>query len=370
MRVVFTGSKDEERFYANIAVAEALNDLVLKENFADVHFYYFSSEEGDKKMLYENNLAFRKIHYGGGGIQFLGFVESFLQLLSIFPDVIFSSGGEATKPVLLAAKVLGIPVIIHEPDSVPHDTNEWAQDQAVAITVAYKQAAPHFKKGNQEKIVHAGQPIRKTLRNPVSEGAYELLNLEQGVPIIWVRAGKSGGGEMNRVVEEALPELLEDYQIIHQAGKDSYEEMKILTQASLHNHDRAYRYHLYEELDDLSTKMLAAVSNLAITRAGVQLFELALWEIPAIVIPKTDTYRDIEIKNAYNYARAGAGIVIEENNLTDKGLIFEVRRILENIAVIESMKQGAREFRVDNAEEKIAKEIAKIYLEHEVEDSN
>ncbi len=371
MRVVFVSSPEEEKFYTVIAVAEALNDLVDRENFADVRFFYFSSKPFDRKMVYENNLRFQRMNVAllkTPLLNFLSFLESLLQLFVIFPDVVFSAGGLETKPFVRAAKWLGIPVIVHEENSFPDEVNEEVQDIAFRITVAYREVALAFKKENREKIVHTGQPLRKVLRRKIDHGAQELLNLEADVPVIWVRGGKEGSLFMNQIIEESLPELLSSFQVVHQTGKDSFNEIKMLTDASLEGNSFRYRYHLYDELDDLSKKMLASVASVAVTRARVELFELAYWEIPAIVIPRTNTYRNFEIENAYNYARAGAGVVIEENNLTSSGLVFELRRILENFGVRQQMIEGARKFRVDDSEDKIAREIAKIYLSHEVED--
>ena len=371
MRAVFVSSPEEEKFYTVIAVAEALGELADRENFADVHFFYFSSNQFNKKMVYESNLRFRRMNIALlklPFLNFLSFLESFLQLFVIFPDVVFSAGGKETKPFVRAAKFLGIPVIIHEENSIPDEVNEKAQDLAFRITVAYKETALEFKKENRDKIVHTGQPLRKVLRRKTDHGAYELLNLEKDVPVIWVRGGKKDSLVMNQAVETALPELLHEFQVVHQTGKDSFSEIKLLTEASLMDHPFKYRYHIYEELDDLPTKMLAGVTNVAITRAKISLFEIAYWGIPSVVIPRSNTYRNYETENAYNYARAGAGVVIEENNLTPSGLIFEVRRIIDNFGVREKMIEGARKFRVDDSEDKIARELAKIYLSHEVEE--
>ncbi len=371
MRVVFVSSPEEEKFYTIISVAEALNDLVDRENFADVRFFYFSSKPFDKQMVYENNLRFRRMNDAllkAPILNFFSFLESLLQLFVIFPDVVFSAGGLETKPFVRAAKWLGIPVIVHEENSFPGEVNEDVQDLAFRITVAYEEVALQFKKENRGKIVHTGQPLRKVLRRKVDHGAQELLNLEEDVPVIWVRGGKGGSLFMNQIVEEALPQLLPYFQVVHQTGKDSFAEIKMLTDASLEGNPFRYRYHLYDELDDLSTKMLAGIARVAITRARVELFELAYWEIPGIVIPRTNTYRNFEIENAYHYARAGAGVVIEENNLTSSGLVFELRRILENFGVYQEMVEGARKFRVDDSEDKIAREISKIYLSHELDE--
>ncbi len=359
MRVVFTSGKKQEQFNAMIAVLEAVTEIADKENFVGTRFFYFASDEVNKKVIYDHPIKFVKI---------TNFIEALLQLFAVFPDVVFSTGGRETKPILKAAFLLGIPVIIHESNSICDPVHEWAQDKASAITVSFKEIIQYISQENRGKIVHTGQPIRKIFRLPSKEGAYELLDLEKDIPIIWVRAGKSGGSFMNQIIEEALPEILRDYQVVHQTGKDNFEEMKMLSSASLYDHPFKSRYHIFDELNELSTRMMAGITELIIGRAdGNSIYEAAVWEIPSILIPKTDSYKNYEIRNAYNYARSGSCVVIEENNLNDSGLLFEINRILESTFIQTQMKEGARDFRVDGSEEKIAKEIAKFYLKHELE---
>jgi len=167
-------------------------------------------------------------------------------------------------------------------------------------------------------------------------------------------------------LEEALPELLMEYQIIHQTGKDDFKNTQMLVDATLADHPYRYRYHIFDELNELSLKMLAGISDLVVTRAGSTLFEVAYWELPSIIIPKTDKKHFYQVKNAYHYAREGGCVVIEENNLTDQGLIFEINRIINNEAVKMEMVEGARRFAIKDAGEKIAREITKIALSHEI----
>ncbi len=365
MKIVFTGNPTADHFYTMIAVAENVNDIIDQESLADTHTYYFSTKAFSQKNLYENGIIFKKVgasksRYSLSNI--FNIFSALIQMFSTFPDVVFSTGGYAAYPVLVAAKILKIPVIIHESNSIPNDVNRWANDLAKNITIAYKQEVDYFDK---EKLIHTGQPIRHNLKEPTETGAYEFLNLEKNVPILWILGGSKGAQNINRVVEEALPTLLQKYQIIHQTGKDDYEDMKMLTDATLIDFEYKYRYHPVDFLNQLSMKMMAGVADIVISRAGSTIFEIAHWEIPAIIVPITHSYGNHQIKNAYNYAREGACIVIEENNLSDQGLIFEINRIYDNEDVKKAMKEGARKFALPDAGKKIAKEIVKIGLSHE-----
>lgn len=364
MKVILTGNATPNHFYPLVAVAEELNKIIDAENLADTRLYYLGNKSFDKKSLYENGIRFKKIVSGKSHFSlasFVGIFQSILHVFNIFPDVVFSTGGFAAYPVLFAARILRIPIIIHESNSFPNPTNVWSASFARSVTIAYKQLIDFFDK---KKLIHIGQPIRHNLQEPTLTGAYEFLNLEKETPVLWIIGGTSGAENINRVIEESLPELLTSYQVVHQTGKADFENIKMITDATLINHNFKYRYHPFPYLNQLSMKMMAGITDIAIARAGSTLFELAHWEIPSIIIPMTNSYGNHQIKNAYNYARSGACIVIEENNLSDQGLIFEINRIYNSNDDKKNMKLGAQKFAIKDAGKNIAEEIVGIALAH------
>lgn len=376
MKIVFTGGGTGGHFYPLIAVAEQVNNIIDKENIASADLYFFSNDPYDKKLLYENGLEFVQIPAGKVRlylslknitdvfVTMWGILQALVKLASIYPDVVFSKGGFSSFPTVFAARILGIPIIIHESDSVPGRVNQWAGKFAQRIAVSYKQNVDYF---DIKKIVHTGQPIRSDLENPSSEGAHEFLGLDRDLPVIWIIGGSQGAQIINRAVEEALPQLLPKYQVLHQAGPSNYQELKTLTEAILQGNEYKNRYHLFPYLNKLSMKMIAGVADIVVTRAGSMLFEIANWRIPAIVIPITNSNKNHQIKNAYNFAREGAGVVIEENNLSDNQLIFEINRIFDNEDIKRSMKEGAEAFDIPDAAKNIAEEIIGIALSHDRE---
>lgn len=374
MKVILTGGGTGGHFYPLIAVAEEINKIVDTENLASTRIYYVSDSPYNKKLLYENRIIFRKVNAGklrltpslksvGDIIKAcIGIIEGFFVVFSIYPDVVFSKGGYAAFPTMVAAKILGIPLIIHESDSVPGRVTKWSAKFARAIAVSYDEAAEYFP---EEKVVYTGQPIRRDLQDPTREGAHEFLGLDKDIPVLWIIGGSLGAQVINYAIEEALPELLEKYQVIHQVGEAHYEEMKKLTDAALMNNSFRHQYHIFDHLNPLSLKMIAGVADIVISRAGSMLFEIAHWQIPSIIIPIARSHGNHQIKNAYNYARDGACVVIEENNLSEKLLIFEINRIYDDESIKEEMKQGAQKFAVPDAAKKIAEEVMGIALAHE-----
>ncbi len=256
---------------------------------------------------------------------------------------------------------MGIPVIVHESDSAPGRANVWAGKKALKVAVSYPEAMSYFPK---DKTAWTGNPIRKNLKIAMTDGAREYLGLEPGIPTILILGGSQGAQVINNVILDALPELIKEYQIIHQVGKNSFDEINNYTKTMFKSSQFGYRYKAYAYLDDLAMKMSAGAADLIISRAGSTIFEISNWSKPSILIPITESNNDHQRKNAYLYAKTGAGTVIEESNLSDNILITEIKRILDNKSIKDSMITAARNFAKPEAALTIAKELLELGLNH------
>jgi UDP-N-acetylglucosamine--N-acetylmuramyl-(pentapeptide) pyrophosphoryl-undecaprenol N-acetylglucosamine transferase len=292
-----------------------------------------------------------------------GFVEAFFKVFFIFPDVIFSKGGFMSLPVVYAGRLLRIPIIIHEGDSVPGRANMLASKFAKKIAVSFSEAGEFFK--DKEKVAWTGSPIRKEVLRPSSEGAREYLGLEPGTPVIMIMGGSLGAEKINNTIIDALPFLIDKYEIIHQTGKLNYEEVKGEASVVLENSPKKNRYHVFDYLNPLAMRMAAGVASVVVSRGGSTIFEIAAWGVPSILVPITDSNGDHQRRNAYNYARTHAAFVIEENNLTPEILQTEINDILSNKARSDRMRAGALAFAKPDAARKVADAIVAIALSHE-----
>jgi len=374
MKILLTGGGSGGHFYPLIAVAESLREQARNEKLLDPEIYYMGPEKYDATVLSDNGIIFKKTSAGKlrRYLSFLNLVDVFktcwgiigavIEVYSIYPDVVFAKGGYASFPALFAAWLFRIPVVIHESDSVPGRLNSWAGKFARRIAVSYPEAVAYFPKG---KVAYTGNPIRKEIVRPMSNGAHEFLRLEQDVPVIVVMGGSQGAQLINEVLIDALPELLNDFQIIHQTGKKNFEHVRGMVDVVAGKHQFKNRYHPVDYFNDLALKMAVGISETIISRAGSTIFEIAAWGVPAVIIPITDSNGDHQRKNAYNYARTGAAIVIEEGNLSAPILTSELRRLHADSTARESMKSAALGFAKLDASEKIARAIIEIGLEHE-----
>ena len=377
MKILLTGGGSGGHFYPIIAIADELHKLQKEFKLVDLSLYYMSSQPYNQGILFERNIEFIKTSAGKMRrySSFLNVIDIFKmgwgifvslwKLFKLYPDVVFGKGGYASVPALYAARILGIPVIIHESDCAPGRANQWAGKFAKKIAVSYPEAAAYF---DPKKVAVTGQPVREDILIPLTSGAREYLQLEKDVPTLLVLGGSLGAKLINDAILEALPELLTHYQVIHQTGKAHIEEMRAVSDVLLAAHPHKERYKPFDYLNALSLRMAAGASQLVLTRAGSTLFEVAAWGKPSIIIPITDSNEDHQRKNAYAFAAQGASVVIEEKNLKTHILIEEIDRILTQQTIQSSMSEAAHSLYTKEAAKRIAEEILALALTHGKED--
>jgi UDP-N-acetylglucosamine--N-acetylmuramyl-(pentapeptide) pyrophosphoryl-undecaprenol N-acetylglucosamine transferase len=375
MKIVFAGGGSGGHFYPIIAVSEALQDIVKERKLLEPRMYFISTTPFDERELFEHGIEFRKITAGKVRRYFsilnfvdlfktaLGIVEAVRLMYAIYPDVVFSKGGYASFPTVFAARLLRIPVVIHESDASPGRVNQWTGKFARKIAVSYPEAAEFFPK---EKVALLGNPVRKNIKTPAYEGSREFLNLEANAPVILILGGSLGADRINGTILEALPRLVERYEIIHQTGEKLYKEVTGTANIILEGNPKQSRYKSFNYLNTVSLRMAAGAATLAISRAGSgSIFELAAWGLPAILIPIPEEISHDQRKNAFAYAREGGAVILEQNNLTPNVLASEIDRLVDHPELREKMKEGAKRFARLDASEKIAEALLAIVLEHE-----
>lgn len=374
MKILFTGGGSGGHFYPIIAVAESINKIVKNEHLLDAKLYYMAPVPYNPRALLENNIAFVQNPAGKLRRYFSllnitdtfktgwGILVAIVKVFSIFPDVIFSKGGYASFPALVAGRLFKIPIFIHESDCEPGRVSAWAGKFATRIAVSYPEATHFFP---SEKTAYTGNPIRKEVMVPSGEGARKFLGLEENVPTIAILGGSQGAAKINEILLQSLADLVSFCQIIHQTGKTHFIPVKETSAIILQNNPQAQRYHPFKYLDAVTLKMVAGVSDLIISRAGSSIFEIAIWGIPSIIIPIPEAISHDQHKNAFAYARTGAATVIEEENLSPHVLTSEIKRLVESPEILLKMKQATIGFSRKDASDIIAKEIIKIALEHD-----
>ena len=371
---MFTGGGTGGHFYPLIAVAQEIQNLIEEKKLVGTKFYYMSDTPYSARILFENNIEYIRVPAGKIRRYFsilnftdafktaTGLLIAFWKMYLIYPDVLFSKGGYSSIPALFAARLLRIPVVIHESDSRPGRANRWAGKFATKIAVSYPEAADYFPSA---RTIVTGNPLRKDILHPTPRGAAEFLHLDQNLPTIFVVGGSLGSKKINEVIIDLLPKLVEKYQIIHQVGKQNLADVEHRTEYVMRDNPLRDRYKVFDYLNETAIRMVAGAAKLVISRAGSTIFEIAFWGIPSIIIPIPESISHDQTSNAFTYARTGAASVIEENNLSDTILMAEIDRIMQNPTLWEEMRRSTGSFSRPDAGNKIAEEIINIALTHE-----
>jgi UDP-N-acetylglucosamine--N-acetylmuramyl-(pentapeptide) pyrophosphoryl-undecaprenol N-acetylglucosamine transferase len=409
MKILFTGGGTGGHFYPIIAVAEEVREVAKDKKILQPELYYMAPTKYNPRALFDNDIEFVSVPAGKMRRYFslLNFFDLFktatgiasatLSMFRIYPDVVFGKGGYASFPALVAARLLAIPVVIHESDSKPGRVNMWAGKFARRIAVAYPEAGEMYEKRlgakatdkkGKSKIAYTGNPVRKEIAYARSAGArdYWKLGEEQigtvadqagqtgasqtaanmPVPIIMIIGGSQGAKIINDVMIDAIPELIKKYAVIHQTGRANFTDVSTIMTSLLKGNENVARYKPVEYFDDLAMRMAAGAADVIISRAGAGgISEIAAWGKPSIIIPINSAISHDQTENAFAYARSGACTVIEEHNLTPHIIVSEIDRIIGDSVLREKMQKGAQSWARPDAAKEIAQVLLEIALEHE-----
>lgn len=262
-----------------------------------------------------------------------GLAQAAALLRRLRPDVVFSKGGFVSVPVVIGAKLNRIPVIIHESDVTPGLANRIAMPFASAVCTTFPETAAYIRKGPE--IVQAGALVRPELLQGDAARGRRLCGFSAGNPVLLVMGGSLGSRRINEAVREALPQLLEQYQVVHLCGKGQLPEGSPVNDGAGY---RAFEY-LSEELPDV-----LAMAELVLSRAGSNaIFELLALRKPMLLVPLTLAQsRGDQLRNAASFEQAGLCRVLQEEELTAASL-------LEHLSVLEEQKADYRERMADAA---------------------
>jgi len=378
MKIAFTGTGSGGHFYPIIAIAEALRDIVREEHLLDPELYYLAPEPFDPQALYDNGIAYLRIPAGKLRrylslknvtdlfVTLAGIVQAVLTLFRFYPDVVISKGGYGSVPVVLAAWILHIPIIVHESDTKPGRATLLAARFAVKIAISLDEAAAYFPEKVRDKIARTGTPVRKELLHANASGARQELKLDPAVPTVLILGGSQGAQRINETVLSALPELVSFANIIHQTGKAHLKDTLNVSKVELEGSEDALRYHPFDYLSPLALQRAASAADLVVSRAGTgSITEIAVWQKPAILIPIPESVSHDQRTNAYAYASRGAATVIEEENLSPHIFSAEIRRVLDDKEQQQKMHAAAAGFADPDAARILAHAVLDIAITHD-----
>ena len=229
----------------------------------------------------------------------------------IKPNVVFSKGGFVSVPVVYGAKLNGVPVVIHESDMTPGLANKLCMPIAKVECCTFPEAVKY----THGKGVHTGTPIRPEILNGNRENGLRHFGFNDRRPVVMVVGGSSGAQAINQAVRQALPEMTENFQVLHLCGKGNLDSSLEGTQRYVQ------REYLNEEMADAY-----ACADVLISRAGANaLCEILALRKPALLIPyPLDASRGDQLLNAESFRSRGLSHVLLQENMTPESLVKEL----------------------------------------------
>ena len=375
-RIVLTGGGTGGHIYPALAVAEQLKDDPEVESI----LYMGARGHMEEKLAQDRKLEFVGIDVSGlprrfstrlfaWPFQFMAAVLDARRVLMDFaPSAVLGTGGYASAPALVAARILKIPFAIHEPDAHPGLVNRMLSQDASLVSCGMQGAHGRLQP-RKGLIVVNGNPVGKSFITPMKrDAACAVLGLRSDLRTLLITGGSQGAKAINDAVIAILPKLMEldpPIQVIHQVGsKNLYECKEQINPLVLTNS----RYFLRDYFDDLSVAF--ASSDLAICRAGAMtVSELAVTGTPALFIPYPYAAADHQTHNANYMVGKGAAIMIPQSKLTPDLLFEELKKILTDDERLRTMRKAMTSEGKSQASRDLAGQLKEISTSFQIRQS-
>ena len=332
--IVITGGGTAGHIYPGIAVADEIKNIKTND---ELKIYWIGCSKGMDRSIVEKSMLIKN-HNGQSAIYafkgipsgklrryfsiknlfdlfniFFGFVKSFFILLKIKPAALFSKGGFVSVPPCIAAKLLGIPVYIHECDFTLGLANRINAKSAKTIFVSYEETKSKMPTVYKNKTITTGNPIRPVFYNANKANGMSILELNEqnNKPILLVLGGSLGAKQINNLIYQNIEWICQNFTVIHQTGlvNNSNE-----TEANLvHTYGTSYKpfSFIHQNMQDV-----LSCADVVLSRAGANsIWETAVLNKPMILIPLCGTgTRGDQVDNAlYFESKNCAKVLIGEN---------------------------------------------------------
>lgn len=327
-RILFTGGGTAGHVIVNLA-------LIPIYQKAGWEIDYIGSHDGIERKLIEDLDGVTYYSISTGKLRRYMSIENFKDPFKVLkgtfqaariigkrkPAVIFSKGGFVSVPVVLAARLRGVPAVIHESDYTPGLANKLSIPFAKKVLATFEETMNFLP---EQKREHVGAIIREELFTGNRGKGLEYAGISGAKPVLLIMGGSRGSEKMNGTVRSALPELLKQFDVIHICGEGKLD-------LSVKQQGYAQFEYINEELKDIF-----AAADYVLSRAGSNaIFEFLALRIPMLLIPLSlEASRGDQIINANSFAEKGYARVLQEEDLTEASLTRELQLLIKASPVI------------------------------------
>ncbi|MGH8903697.1 MAG: UDP-N-acetylglucosamine--N-acetylmuramyl-(pentapeptide) pyrophosphoryl-undecaprenol N-acetylglucosamine transferase [Egibacteraceae bacterium] len=261
------------------------------------------------------------------------------------PQLIYSKGGFVSVPVIIAGRLLRIPIVAHESDRTLSLTGR------IAIRVADKLCCGLPSSIKSDKLVYTGIPLRRDIKTGWPSRVHSELRLRGSVPVLLVVGGSLGAAALGRALGPALPNLLPAFDIIHLSPTGA----PVVSPIPPGYHPIPNDYKRFPDL--------LAAADVVLSRAGATVIaELLAVNKPALLVPlPTTASRGEQLANAHYYQEAGYGECLEQHELTSAALEKMLHLLLEHADHYRALMAHAQ---IPDATDAVLRVINEILARH------
>ena len=358
MKVLIAGGGTGGHVFPGIAVAEE-----LQRQRPDLEIVFVGGRQGlEAQAVPEAGFRIRFLPTRGfprgrwwlwpwaAAVNAAAFVHALALVLAERPHAVLGTGGYASGPVAVAARLLGRPLILQEQNSVPGVTNRWLARIADEVHLSFLEARSYFPRRDHLKVT--GNPVRAHILSGDREQALREFQLTPGRPTVFVFGGSRGARRLNEAALDAMRRLRDrvDVQFILQTGREDADA----AQAT------AVRERLPATVLPFVRKMhmAYAAADLIVCRAGAMtLAEIAVCGRPAILVPYPFAAHGHQEVNAANLTDRGAAVMILDAELSGERLAREIAHLLADRQTLSRMSANARLFARPDAAARLARSL-------------
>jgi len=284
----------------------------------------------------------------------IGFFQSLIIVARIKPDIALSFGGYTALPVTFAAKLFGAKVVVHEQTLVAGRANITSSHLSDLILLSREESKKYFPKDKKTYVV--GLPTTTQMAELGPKGKKSIP------PVVLFLGGSRGSQTINRVLAEALPELVDKYRVIHLSGQLDFKKFEEIKNAFPQR--KKAMYNVYSVIDPMRRDDVFRMADVVVGRAGAHtVSDVIVTKRPSILIPIPWSVLDEQQKNAEYAEKFGVADILNEKDLTKDSLIKAISKVVKNWELI--VKRVANKKTIDiNASRVIVDILVKLANEN------
>lgn len=276
------------------------------------------------------------------------------------PAAAVGFGAYVCFPLAAAAAKAGVPLVLHEQNSVPGMANKALAKDAALLALTYPVSEAKFagKLGSDTRVQVLGNPVRASVLAPSREQGREALGIPADAKVLLIFGGSLGAAHLNKAACALRDELLArpDLYVVHAAGKKDYEQTR---EALALTDEQARRWRLSPYIDDMGSCLAAA--DLVLSRAGASsIAEIAALGVPSVLVPYPFATADHQTTNARYLTDAGAAVLFTDDEVAGDAFGEKLLELVRSTGEREAMRAAAAGLAQDLAASKLADELEAV----------